>query len=392
MKKGFTLIEILAVVTIIGLIFILVIPKIATSLKNKKTDVDTTTNNIVLAAAKSYVADNRDKFDKEESNTYCLPISTLTKKEYLESPVKNVTDDVDITNTKSVKITYNKGFKYEIVDKKECSAKKVELATKYLIKKTNPITITNYTDGDIHEMYTFEHEATEQTPALTDYRYIGSDPNNYVEFNNELWRIIGVFSVEDENGNWEERIKIIRNDTLGSKKMNDSSNEWVNSVMQVYLNDTYKIKDDYLKLTSSSKYYLGGIASYPNGDGFYNAERSLNAYNVERSKYWIGLVGLVYPSDYVYTFALNVDNICYDTPNYCDTSSPNLSWLYKSQHTMIPYISRSGSFFRINGDGKIAYSAHAYSGANTYPVIYLSSNVKITSGDGTIDNAYKLST
>ena len=120
MKKGFTLIEILAVVTIIGLIFILVIPKIATSLKNKKGDVDTTTNNIVLAAAKSYVADNHDKFDKTDNNTYCLPISTLTKKEYLESPVKNVTDDVDITNTKSVKITYNKGFKYEIVDKKEC--------------------------------------------------------------------------------------------------------------------------------------------------------------------------------------------------------------------------------------------------------------------------------
>lgn len=120
MKKGFTLIEILAVVTIIGLIFILVIPKIATSLKNKKGDVDTTTNNIVLAAAKSYVADNHDKFDKTDNNTYCLPISTLTKKEYLESPVKNVTDDVDITNTKSVKITYNKGFKYEVVDKKEC--------------------------------------------------------------------------------------------------------------------------------------------------------------------------------------------------------------------------------------------------------------------------------
>ncbi len=120
MKKGFTLIEILAVVTIIGLIFILVIPKIATSLKNKKGDVDTTTNNIVLAAAKSYVQDNHDKFDKTDNNTYCLPISTLTKKEYLESPVKNVTDDVDITNTKSVKITYDKGFKYEIVDKKEC--------------------------------------------------------------------------------------------------------------------------------------------------------------------------------------------------------------------------------------------------------------------------------
>ena len=58
MKKGFTLIEILAVVTIIGLIFILVIPKITTSLKNKKRDVDITTNNLIITAAKNYVNDN----------------------------------------------------------------------------------------------------------------------------------------------------------------------------------------------------------------------------------------------------------------------------------------------------------------------------------------------
>ena len=121
MKKGFTLIEILAVVTIMGLIFILVIPKIGTSLKHKKKDVDTTTNNLIITAAKNYVNDNHDMFDKVDNNTYCLPLTTLTKKDYLDSPVKNVTDDLDITNSKSVKITYNKGFKYEVVDKKECS-------------------------------------------------------------------------------------------------------------------------------------------------------------------------------------------------------------------------------------------------------------------------------
>ena len=64
MKKGFTLIEILAVVTIMGLIFILVIPKIGTSLKHKKKDVDTTTNNLIITAAKNYVNDNQDTFDK----------------------------------------------------------------------------------------------------------------------------------------------------------------------------------------------------------------------------------------------------------------------------------------------------------------------------------------
>ena len=66
-----------------------------------------------------------------------------------------------------------------------------------LLAKANPVTVTSYTDGNTGEMYTFEHPATTQTGALTDYRYIGDNPNNYVTFNNELWRRIGVFTVED---------------------------------------------------------------------------------------------------------------------------------------------------------------------------------------------------
>ena len=64
-NKGFTLIEILAVVIIIGLIFILVIHKITNSLKNKKNDIDVTTTNLVLSAAKLYVQDNSSKFESE---------------------------------------------------------------------------------------------------------------------------------------------------------------------------------------------------------------------------------------------------------------------------------------------------------------------------------------
>ena len=118
-NKGFTLIEILAVVTIIGLIFILVIPKITTSLKNKKGDVDKTTENLVLSATKLYVSDHSSKFEKTDGNISCMPLHQLVKKGYLDGPVKNVTDDKDITNGKSVRITYNKGFKYELVDSGE---------------------------------------------------------------------------------------------------------------------------------------------------------------------------------------------------------------------------------------------------------------------------------
>ena len=37
--------------------------------------------------------------------------------------------------------------------------------------------------------------------ADNNLRYIGADPNNYVSFNNELWRIIGVFNnIDDGTG------------------------------------------------------------------------------------------------------------------------------------------------------------------------------------------------
>ena len=42
----------------------------------------------------------------------------------------------------------------------------------HIMSKSNAASITNYTDGVTTEAYTFNHEATAQTPALTDYRYI----------------------------------------------------------------------------------------------------------------------------------------------------------------------------------------------------------------------------
>jgi hypothetical protein len=40
-------------------------------------------------------------------------------------------------------------------------------------------------------------------------RFVGSDPNNYIYYNGELWRIIGVFDVQTQNGT-EKLTKLIR--------------------------------------------------------------------------------------------------------------------------------------------------------------------------------------
>ena len=198
-------------------------------------------------------------------------------------------------------------------------------------------------------MYTFEHGITEQTPALTDYRYIGSNPNNYGKFNDgETWRIIGVFKVEDGNGKWEDKVKIIRDESSDELFWNLTwFGEWNGSTMQVYLNDNYIIDSSSFNMISVAKFYLGGLSTYPSGDDYYNNERSLTVYG-NMSKYWIGKIVLMYPSDYIFSYVLGVDDTCYNTPNNCSTSIQTTSWLFRSGYNqcfLTPNIFRNNTIF-----------------------------------------------
>ena len=50
-----------------------------------------------------------------------------------------------------------------------------------------------------------------------EYRYGGKNPNNYVSFNNEIWRIIGLVNVQTDNG-VEQRLKIVRTNSINNQK------------------------------------------------------------------------------------------------------------------------------------------------------------------------------
>lgn len=275
-------------------------------------------------------------------------------------------------------------------------------ATEYLVNKANGVEINAYTSGNTHEMYTFDHEVTVQTPVLRDYRYIGNSPYNYVAFNeNETWRIIGVFSVDDGNGNYEERVKLIRNESVGNKQWNSSNqNEWVGSSIQTYLNDTYTIDNKSRKMIASSKIYLGGlnyggcINCAPNGESFYISERSeTTCYG--RNASWVGKTALMYPSDYIFTYAVGVDDTCYNTPGNCNVDSeanPSSGWLYRSEYfqwTMTPNSYYTTNAFKVDLSGVVHnYSSFVDNFNGISPVVYLKSGVKIKSGDGSIDNPY----
>lgn len=189
-----------------------------------------------------------------------------------------------------------------------------------------------------------------------------------------------------------KRVKLIRDESLGNKQWNSGGvNEWVGSTMQVYLNDTYEINDDSKKMIGNAKWYLGGSAhASANGNEFYTSERSEAVISEDRSKNWTGTVALIYPSDYIYTYALGVSDNCYNTAASCNNGNPSLGWLYKSaynQWTLTPVSVNTSSMFTVRSGGNIY--PHANYSIGAHPTLYLKTNVKIKSGDGSIDSPYE---
>lgn len=78
------------------------------------------------------------------------------------------------------------------------------------------------------------------TIESTDYRYHGLNPNNYIRFNGELWRIIGVFDEYSHGQSGQHLVKIIRDESIGSFVWDkDRINNWPTSSIYKILNNGY---------------------------------------------------------------------------------------------------------------------------------------------------------
>ena len=310
-----------------------------------------------------------------------------------------------------------------------------QLATKLIMDKANAESLdyNTATDAQKKEMWTFTHEATEQTTALTDYRYIGADPNNYVKFNDELWRIIGVFDTDDGTGKVEKRLKIIRNESIGSYSWDYNSagnytNEWSTAQLNNLLNSgayynrttgtyynnsttasnvdftTTGLTEKAKAMIGNAKWYLGGTANYDSSSNglashWYKYERGTGVYS-GRSTSWTGKVGLMYPSDYGYATSggtttnragcLAKELYNWDSDSVSDCK--NNDWMYNSniwQWTITPRQASTSYVFSVIDAGFVYGSfANYYRGAR--PVVHLNSAIKVITGSGTKESPYIL--
>ena len=232
-------------------------------------------------------------------------------------------------------------------------------------------------------------------------RYIGADPNNYVSFNNELWRIIGVFNnIDDGTGTKETRLKIIRDEpySTGMAWDTDNVNDWTTASLQEELNTTYlnSIQSPYKEMIGNAVWNLGGLSSYDFlTSTSYTFERSTTVYN-ENPTEWTGQIGLIYPSDYGYATSGGSTgrDLClsYNLVSWSGTDCYNNDWLYTfpAAWTITPSSTSSSSAYTITLS-VYEISKYLYLQANVFPTLYLSSNVKITGGNGSRENPFTLS-
>ena len=269
---------------------------------------------------------------------------------------------------------------------------------------TGADTLIKLTDNkDNSGLYTITHakDTTLQigaTEDITEYRYRGASPKNYVTFNNEVWRIIGVFPTDDGTGNIENRIKIVRKDSIGTKYWDTSgSNKWSVSSLGRELNSSYinTLNTNYAyDMIDNVKYYLGG---YTNNtltlNNMYSYERKISGsgtyYYSSNPNSWVGKIALMYASDYGYAAG---DACTGNLSGYSSSTCTSNNWLYNSNNEWLLAHVASGS-----GNSFLTYNGGVSSGSVSgnlravRPTLYLKSEVQITEGDGTSSNPYKLS-
>lgn len=258
--------------------------------------------------------------------------------------------------------------------------------------------------------------------AYDDYnnlRYIGSNPNNYVSFNNELWRIIGVFSEDTHGLSGQKLIKIIRSKSLENIAWNDNNlNNWPTASLQTTLNGDYLkgtgsytstgIKNDTARnMIETVIWKLGGAKSWSNASNglarhFYGYERGTAVYEAN-STTWNGKIALMYPSDYGYATSggsstKRASCLAKEITGWSDSGyieCANNNWLYDNSDNQWTLTTSTSYYFDVIIIYRIAYQAHlsVYNAdrlESVRPSLYLKSSVSITGGDGSSSNPYTL--
>ncbi len=180
------------------------------------------------------------------------------------------------------------------------------------------------------------------------YIYKGNNPDNYIYFNNEIWRVI---SFEADG-----RIKIIRNESISNMPFDEVSNDWDNSSLKDYLNNDY-----YQSIDDKYKSLIDGDIELISFDDYLKSNS--NRLCIKEQSYFKNNE-LCLNSSYLNKVINNKNNIAW-------TKTKDSVGIY---HFGNIYFGDNEPFFNDYG---------------VVPTLYLKNNIELV-GKGTINNTYKI--
>ena len=255
------------------------------------------------------------------------------------------------------------------------------------------------------------------------YVYRGSNPDNYIQFNNELWRLVS----KETDGTY----KIIKNESIGNMAFDDANHRLTTSNTycsnprngcNVYgaVSGTYTFAGQSGTVTEDSS-----LAEYLNGE-YYNSltptaqgQVQTHAFNIggvlelsqrendsiaknlasEKAYQWTGNIGLPNVTDILRASlnpsctsvsVANYDNVC--AINYLvDDMENDTEYWTMNGNSSEGYTSRADAWevYR-DSSGSVWFTSAVvgFPGRIVLPTLYLNSNIQITSGDGSSSNPY----
>ena len=259
-----------------------------------------------------------------------------------------------------------------------------------------------------------------------EYYYRGANPDNYIEFSGDIWRIMSIspqgnlkiikedridltgYSGVNPNDNYTGRFDEAGRRTTGYCSLglaptkgcnawsrtnsftNGSYNGEVmdNAEINTYLNSTYKMSlSDLNNIQLDMSWNIGGAGTYEDKESI--AELQIK----EKTNIWIGDIALPTKSEYIRAHS---NNDCLTAfalaTNYQNDTCKTTNYLYKSNYRyylLSPRLNAEATELGISS-GRIGNYSPNYINNSVLPTLYLKSNITLT-GNGTNDeNIYKI--
>ena len=357
-KKGFTLIELIAVIVIMGLLLLIVLPATTRLMKENKNKKYDEYYNLIEKAALLYADSRKDDLGGVNASG-CIDTSVefLVKNKYLkefdeDGVICNGASSYDLTSFEDIDSSKN----YIDVRIRNVNGKKTVESSLVCVNR-NKVEYSKLKENtESCDKYVAEREnvlydkisslSATGADSNADRYIIGNTPDNYVYYSGKMWRIV---SYNDNN----KTVKLISDEVVTVLPFNDASSNFNNSNVDIWLNNTFLKtlrNPDYYLLNANWNYSVVTNSGMP---GTSNVTQSrvglLNYYEYDKSKEFLN-------SDY--------------------------SWW------LISKASESDNWY-ISNNNPVSASVNTYVGIR--PSIVLNPNITYAyGGEGTKDNPYRL--